>query len=98
MTTATAHRGDSSRYRENSLAAIRSAAESGATTVEVDVQVTRDGEVVLVHDDTLERLWGLDARVADVDAADVRALGGGELRIPLLAEALELLAGTDVGS
>jgi len=96
MTTATAHRGDSSRHRENTLAAIRSAAECGATTVEVDVRVTRDGEVVLLHDETLDRLWGLDARIADVDAAVVRELGGGDLRIPLLSEALELLAGTDV--
>ncbi|WP_316317165.1 glycerophosphodiester phosphodiesterase, partial [Clavibacter michiganensis] len=78
------------------LAAIRSAADAGARTVEVDVHVTRDGQVVLVHDDTLERLWGVDARVAGLDLADVRALGGGDLRIPLLADALELLAGTDV--
>ncbi len=96
MTAATAHRGDSSRHRENTLAAIRSAADAGARTVEVDVHVTRDGQVVLVHDDTLERLWGVDARVAGLDLADVRALGGGDLRIPLLADALELLAGTDV--
>ncbi|RIJ56810.1 glycerophosphodiester phosphodiesterase, partial [Clavibacter phaseoli] len=96
MTVATGHRGDSSRHRENTLAAIRSAAEAGARTVEVDVHVTRDGQVVLLHDDTLERLWGVDARIADLDLADVRALGGGDLRIPLLADALELLSGTDV--
>ncbi|RIJ55142.1 inositol monophosphatase, partial [Clavibacter lycopersici] len=78
------------------LAAIRSAAEAAARTVEVDVHVTRDGGVVLLHDDTLARLWGVDARVADLDLADVLALGGGELRIPLLADALELLAGTGV--
>ncbi|MBM6705396.1 inositol monophosphatase, partial [Sutterella massiliensis] len=58
MTAATAHRGDSSRQRENTLAAILSAAEVGARTVEVDVHVTRDGQVVLLHDDTFERLWG----------------------------------------
>ncbi|MFT2693241.1 inositol monophosphatase family protein [Clavibacter zhangzhiyongii] len=96
MTAATAHRGDSSRHRENTLAALRSAAEAGAAVVEVDVRITRDDEAVLLHDATLERLWGADARVADLDLAEVRGLGGGATRIPLLAEALELLAGTDV--
>ncbi|MGZ0153556.1 inositol monophosphatase family protein [Kribbella sp. WER1] len=92
----TAHRGDVERYRENTLAAVRSAVENGADLVEIDVRVTRDGRVVLLHDATLERLWGVDRSVADVDWAEVAALGAGDDRIPLLADALDVVAGTPV--
>ncbi|GAA1594382.1 MULTISPECIES: inositol monophosphatase family protein [Kribbella] len=90
----TAHRGDVERYRENTLAAVRSAVEAGADRVEIDVRVTRDGRVVLLHDATLERLWGDDRAVAEVDWAEVAALGDGDDRIPLLADALAVVAGT----
>ncbi|MDQ6752229.1 MAG: inositol monophosphatase [Actinomycetota bacterium] len=89
-TRATAHRGDSSNYRENTLAAIRSAITAGADLVEVDVRVTRDGHVVLLHDASLLRLWDLDRNISEVDYALVRGLGSGQERIPLLSEALEL--------
>ena len=87
---ACAHRGDSSRYRENTLPAIRSAIAEGAEFVEVDVRVTADGSVVLLHDPTLERLWGMPFPVAEVDYSRLRALGDRDHRPPLLAEALEL--------
>lgn len=90
----TAHRGDVERHVENTLAAVRSAVAAGADFVEIDVQVTRDGEVVLLHDPTLERLWGVPRAVAELAWADVSALGDGEERIPLLAEALAIVAGT----
>lgn len=93
-TRATAHRGDVERYRENTLAAVRSAVDAGADFVEIDVRVTRDGSVVLLHDATLERLWGLDRQVAEVDWAEVVELGSGEERIPLLADVLSVVAGT----
>ncbi|MFI5696954.1 inositol monophosphatase family protein [Kribbella sp. NPDC051586] len=101
---AIAHRGDVERHRENTIPAIRSALESGAGFVEVDVRVTRDGHVVVLHDATLERLWGLDRQVCELDWADVAALGDAQNRIPLLSEVLPVLAGTsstlviDIGS
>ncbi|MCU1405288.1 MAG: inositol monophosphatase, partial [Glaciihabitans sp.] len=85
-----AHRGDSSRYRENTMAAIRSALARGADTVEIDVRVTADGRVVLLHDATLERLWGDERRIGDVTWAECAMLGGGETRIPLLSDVLHL--------
>ncbi|WP_168928647.1 inositol monophosphatase family protein [Sinomonas albida] len=90
----TAHRGDVERHRENTLAAVRSAIEAGADIVEIDVRVTRDGRVVLLHDPTLARLWGVDRYASELDWADIAALGDGDHRIPLLADALALVAGT----
>ena len=63
MTVACAHRGDSSRFRENTIIAIESAIKSGAAIVEIDVRISKDGEVVVLHDPTLERMWGLDKPV-----------------------------------
>ena len=87
---ACAHRGDSSRYRENTLPAIRSAIAKGAEFVEVDVRVSADGAVVLLHDPTLERMWDMSVPVAEVEYSRLRALGDRDHRPPLLAEALEL--------
>jgi fructose-1,6-bisphosphatase/inositol monophosphatase family enzyme/glycerophosphoryl diester phosphodiesterase len=87
---ASAHRGDSSRYRENTLPAIRSAIAAGAAFVEIDVRVTSDGAVIVLHDPTLERLWGLSADVASVTADQVRSLGDPDSRPPLLADVVDL--------
>ncbi|KQR53670.1 glycerophosphodiester phosphodiesterase [Leifsonia sp. Leaf336] len=90
---ASAHRGDSSVFRENTLPAVRSAIAKGAEIVEIDVRLTVDGEVVVLHDPTLERLWG-DARgIDEVGAAELRAFGGPDDRPPLLADVLPLFAG-----
>ena len=48
-----AHRGDSSRFRENTIIAIKSAIDSGAAVVEIDVRISKDGKVVVIHDPTL---------------------------------------------
>ena len=56
-----AHRGHHTKdFPENSLEAIRSAIEYGADGVEIDVQRTKDGELVVIHDEYLERLTGLN--------------------------------------
>lgn len=91
---ATAHRGDSSLFPENTLPAVRSAIDAGAQFVEIDVRLTLDGEVVVLHDPTLERLWGMRAGIADVNYESVLKLGDRDHRPPLLAEVLELIAGS----
>ena len=93
-TRVTAHRGDSSAHRENTLEAVQAALDAGVPTIEVDVRLTRDGEVVVLHDETAGRLWGDPRAVAAMSAADVRALGGPGLRVPTLAEVLALVDGT----
>lgn len=87
---ACAHRGDSFLERENTLQAVRSAISSGAEFVEVDVRVSSDGRVVVVHDPTLKRLWGLDKKVSELDWPTIAALGQDGFRVPLLEEVLEL--------
>ena len=97
MTLLIAHRGDPLVLRENTLPSIRSAMTEGADWVEVDVKLTRDGVAVLLHDDTLSRLWGHDRRV---DALSYTELGeltrGDRCRIPTLREALDLARDTGV--
>ena len=86
MTVAIAHRGDPVGHRENTLAAFASGVALGADMVELDLRRTRDGAIVVLHDQTLERLWGVEASVDDLDLAEVAALGEGALRIPTLRE------------
>ncbi|HEY3540949.1 MAG TPA: glycerophosphodiester phosphodiesterase [Gaiellaceae bacterium] len=80
---AIAHRGDPVAERENTHAAFDAAVAAGADMIELDVRCTSDGAAVVVHDPTLERIWGVARRVADLTADGVRALG-----IPDLGEAL----------
>jgi glycerophosphoryl diester phosphodiesterase len=60
-----AHRGFSSRYPENTLVAIRAAMRLGVDMVEIDVQQTRDGKLVVFHDYRLDRIYGVHKRVRD---------------------------------
>lgn len=92
-TRCTAHRGDSSGYTENTLPAIRSAVAREADLVEFDLQVTADGEVIVLHDPTLERLWGIPRRVSDVTLAEIIAIGDADERPPRLAEVLAVFDG-----
>lgn len=94
VTSVTAHRGDSTRCRENTLPAVRSAIDAGAHFVEIDVRLTLDGEVVVLHDPTLERLWGIRAKIADTSYDALMVLGDGDHRPPLLAEVLEVIVGS----
>ncbi|MEU1333904.1 glycerophosphodiester phosphodiesterase [Streptomyces sp. NPDC005865] len=89
--TAVAHRGDPYRVRENTLPSLRSALDRGADAVEVDVRLTSDGVPVLLHDATLERLWGYERPLAALSAAEVEGLTEGG--VPTLAAALAATAG-----
>ena len=84
--TAVAHRGDPYRVRENTIDSLRSAFDRGADAVEFDVRMTRDGVPVLLHDQTLKRLWGHERPLSSLSADEVRGLTGGG--VPTLAEAL----------
>ena len=64
----------------------------GADMVELDLRRTRDGAIVVLHDQLLQRLWGVDASVGDLELAEVAALGEGDLRIPTLRDVLDVVA------
>ncbi|MGN7190041.1 inositol monophosphatase family protein [Curtobacterium sp. MCBA15_004] len=86
-----ARRGAPRVRREDTLPAIAVAEALGADVVEVDVRRTADEVAVLLHDETLGRLWGDPRRVADVPWCEVARLGNGLDRIPRLDAVLERL-------
>ena len=94
-----AHRGASAYCPENTMAAFARAVELGATAIETDVQMTSDGQLVLIHDESLERTTGLPKLVKDVTLEELRRLDAGSWfdpafrgeRIPTLRELLELV-------
>src|SRR5690554_4928380 len=57
-TTIWAHRGSSHQYIENTLAAFKQAIDDGSDGIELDVQRTKDGKLVVIHDENLKRLTG----------------------------------------
>ena len=92
-----AHRGLHSRDRsipENSLSAFRQAAQEGYG-IELDVRLSEDGKVVVFHDDTLDRVCGVHARVDELTWEELRSLRlcGTEERIPLFSDVLRSIGG-----
>ena len=61
--TITAHRGDNTSAPENTLSAFENAVESGADVIELDVRETKDGEIVVMHDESLRRTCGVNKKV-----------------------------------
>ena len=92
-----AHRGlhcEDRSVPENSLEAFRLASRAGYGA-EMDVRLTKDGQVVVFHDDTLERMCGVPGRVDEksYDELKLLTLAGTNQRIPLLTEVLETYGG-----
>ncbi|MFD0590168.1 glycerophosphoryl diester phosphodiesterase membrane domain-containing protein [Paenibacillus sp. GCM10027627] len=89
-----AHRGVADVAPENSLPSITAAIEKGIQSVELDVQLTKDGVAVLHHDYHLKRMAGVSKRVSELTYDEVSELVIGEdmqlepVRIPMLSEAL----------
>lgn len=90
------HRGlhDSEMIPENSLAAFQNAVEHNFA-IELDVQLTKDGHLVVFHDHDLERMTGKEGRIQDLNLADIKHLTllNTDQRIPLLSQALETISG-----
>ena len=72
-----AHRGWSTAYPENTMEAFRAAAEIGVDQIETDVRVTKDGELVLIHDATVDRTTNGTGRVIDMTLAELKTLDAG---------------------
>lgn len=93
-----AHRGASGHAPENTLEAFELAVRQGADGVELDVQLTRDGELVVIHDEEVNRVSGAKGFVKDFTLAELKKLNVNRpcpkyenVRIPTLREVYELL-------
>jgi glycerophosphoryl diester phosphodiesterase len=89
-----AHRGASAVEPENTLRAFERAILMGAQMIELDLHATRDGHVVVIHDDDLSHTTDLTGRVSELALAEVRRADAGKgERVPTLAETLDLTRG-----
>jgi len=101
MVTITAHRGASGVAPENTMAAFRKAVEQKADCIELDVQLSKDDRVVVLHDTTLKRTTNGRGKVADLTLEELKALDAGLWfsddfkgeRIPALDEVLAFARG-----
>ncbi len=97
-----AHRGASALYPENTIPAFQAAVEMGAHCVEMDVQPTKDRQLVIFHDRTLERITGLPHRVTELPWKQLKIIDVGKwkgerwhgITIPRLSEVLTILPST----
>ena len=93
----TAHRGASIKYPENTMAAFRGAKKLGADWIELDVQQTKDKQIVVSHDTNLSRVTGVNKDIIDMNYSEIKKLDAGSFfnkkfkgeKIPLLKEVLE---------
>jgi glycerophosphoryl diester phosphodiesterase len=100
-----AHRGYSLHYPENTILAFDMARKAGATSCEIDIGLTRDGEAVTLHDATLNRTTNGFGFLDDHDLADVRALDAaaqasasfGNVPVPTFKEVVEWAIGNGMG-
>lgn len=72
MTKVFAHRGFSGKYPENTMLAFQEAAKTGCMGIELDVQLSKDGEVVIIHDEKLDRTTNGTGLVRDYTLAELR--------------------------
>lgn len=94
-----AHRGANDTHPENTLAAFREAIRLGAHMIEFDVQITKDGELVIMHDETVDRTTNGTGKVVDLTFEELRKLDAGSWKdakfagekVPTLSETLDIM-------
>lgn len=99
-----AHRGSSQAAPENTLPSIRKAIRDGASAVEIDVQLTKDKQIVVIHDEWLNRTTNGNGFICDSSYSYIKQLDAGSwfgpqfkgTKVPLLEEALTLLQTTSL--
>lgn len=75
-----AHRGSSGTYPENTMLAFEKAVEEGCDGIELDVQLTKDGHVVVIHDEELERTTGTKGFVRDYTLEELKKFDAGKVK------------------
>jgi glycerophosphoryl diester phosphodiesterase len=97
------HRGFSSAYPENTLLSFQKALEIGVDMLEFDLRLSKDKEIVVIHDETVDRTTNGTGRVSDLTLGELKRLDAGirfghvfeGLQIPTLEELCQLLAAAD---
>lgn len=104
------HRGSKGEYPENTLLSFQAAIDEGVDGLELDVHLTKDGEIVVIHDETLDRTTNGHGQVKDLTLAEIKQYSAGKPfshfkkyhtnwdneKVPTLTEVLQLLDGTDI--
>ena len=98
---ASAHRGDTKNAPENTIPAIESAVRKGAHQIEIDVKLSKDGKLVIMHDWTVDRTTNGTGKVPDLTFNELRKLDAGSwfspefkgTKIPTLEEVLDVIPG-----
>jgi glycerophosphoryl diester phosphodiesterase len=98
MTQVFAHRGYAASFAENTMTAFKEAEKAGADGIELDVQLTKDGEMVVIHDEKLNRTTNGNGFVKDFSYKEISKLnanksGGAKEPIPLLKDVLKWMQG-----
>ena len=97
MTKIFAHRGYSALYPENTLLAFSKAIEAGCDGIELDVHLTKDGEIAVIHDEDVRRTTDGAGLVADMTLSELKSLSAGRgERVPLLAEYFDIAGRADI--
>lgn len=104
MTKIVGHRGGAAGYPENTLANFKKAVELGADGVEFDVQLSKDGEVVVIHDELIDRTMTGSGLVRDHSLQELKKMSAGayyssdfkEEKIPTLEEVLEVVKDLEI--
>ncbi|MBC2261529.1 glycerophosphodiester phosphodiesterase [Listeria sp. FSL L7-0091] len=101
MTEIYAHRGSSGTYPENTLLAIKKAIEAGADGVELDVHVLKSGELIVMHDERVDRTTNGTGFLKDYTLSEVKKLYTAKhflrkVRVPTLEEVFKLVNHTGV--
>ena len=90
----TGHRGAAKLEPENTLLSIQKAIDLGVDQIEIDVHLTRDKHLVVIHDTTVDRTTDGQGAIADFTLAEVKQLDAGKgERIPTLQEVMDLVRG-----
>ena len=97
-----AHRGYSGKYPENTMLSFRKAVEAGADGIELDVHLSRDGEVMIMHDEALKRTAGREGYIWDYTRAELEGISAGKTKddsygftpVPSLEEYLSMIKPT----
>ena len=99
MTKIFAHRGSKGTHPENTLSSFREAVRVGSEGIELDVHLTKDGQLVVIHDETVDRTTNGTGEIRNLTLAEVKAMDAGSWfkndfageKIPTLDEVLHLL-------